>query len=269
MKVIPMNYNFTGSVSERRINLGSTQEIPSSSQLAEQARQERAIRQEIRLRHAAAAKIQSVYRGRKDTQHHRQALYARLQGQEASDFVYATKLVSIATKRRAIMARLARNPSIVTLTKAEEEAFTTDDVLLKEWASRALQPLADSSESSLHSLEKSTLLTPYAAIQLLAPLQSHNNQEYIASLIPILDTILSHLQYQGAIAQAGYLPFFNVLSLLITYSVHMNGESNGKHVQSYQWRQWLIQRGLYRALQAHLQRLVSRHVQTAPADHRS
>jgi hypothetical protein len=264
-----MNYNFTGSVSERRINLGSTQEIPSSSQLAEQARQERAIRQEIRLRHAAATRIQSVYRGRKDSQTHRQALYARLQGQKASDFLYATKLVSIATKRRAIIARLARNPSVVTLTKAEEEAFSTDDVLLKEWASRALQPLADSSESPMHLLEKSTLLTPYAAIQLLAPLQSHSNQEYVASLIPILDTILGHLQYQGAIAQAGYLSYFNVLSLLITYSVHTNGESNGKDVQSHQWCQWLIQRGLYRSLQAHLQRLVSCQVQRAPVDYRS
>lgn len=144
-----MNYNFTGSVSERRINLGSAHEI-SSSQLAEQARQERAIRQEIRLRHAAATKIQSTVRGRKDAQNHRQAIYARLQSVEASNFEYATKLVSIATRRRAIMARLAKAPDRTTLTKSEEEAFQIDDVLLTEWALRALQLLPDSSESSVY-----------------------------------------------------------------------------------------------------------------------
>lgn len=140
-----MSFNFTGSLTERRINLGSAHQV-SSSQLAQQAREERAIRQEIRLRHAAATRIQSAVRGRRDVQNHRQAVYLRLQGHEADDFVQATRLVSIATRRTAITARLVKSSSTPIISKAEEAALKNDDVVLKAWAARALQVLPDSSE---------------------------------------------------------------------------------------------------------------------------
>lgn len=139
-----MNYNFTGSITERKINLGNAHEI-SSQQLAQQARQERAIRQEIRLRRACATKIQSFVRGRKVAQNQRLALEQLLQ--ETNDFIEVTKLVGMATRRRAIRKRMQRQqPSAATLTRSEEVAFSSDDVLLKDWSNRALQPCHNSGE---------------------------------------------------------------------------------------------------------------------------
>lgn len=139
-----MNYNFTGSVTERRINLGNAHEI-SSQQLAQQAREERAIRQEIRRQHASATKIQSLVRGRKVAQSQRQALEFLIQ--ETNDFEQVTKLVGLATRRRAIRQRKQRHQlSDATLTRSEEAALSSDDVLLRDWASQALQLSHDSGE---------------------------------------------------------------------------------------------------------------------------
>lgn len=112
-------------------------------------------------------------------------------------------------------------------------------------------------------------LTPTIVPFLVAHMQSQNNQDYIASLISILNNILSHLRYRGAVAQAGYSSYFSVLSLLVNYSTHIDGNKDTKHAESHKWCQWLIQRGLYNSLQAHLLNLVSGHVQIALVDSRS
>jgi hypothetical protein len=258
-----MSFNFTGSLTERRINLGSAHQI-SSSQLAQQAREERALRQEIRLRHAAATKIQSTFRGRKDVQNQRQAVYLRLQGHEADDFVQATRLVSIATRRRAITAKIGKSASIPIVSKAEEAALNNDDVVLKAWAARALQLLPNSSEFYMPPVYAicPLILSRLAAPQLLAPLLSHNSQGYKASLTSILDTLLCHFQFQGAAAQAGYASYFSVLSLLMSPSAQASAPGS----MALYWCSWLVGKGLYHSLQIHLMKLVSRSVANIEQD---
>ncbi|CEH16441.1 hect-domain-containing protein [Ceraceosorus bombacis] len=58
-----MDYNFTGSLSQRRINLGGSNASGSSSaQIAASARADRAARQEIRRRESSALRLQAWWR---------------------------------------------------------------------------------------------------------------------------------------------------------------------------------------------------------------
>ena len=134
-----MNYNFTGAITQRKINLGSAHEI-SSAQLAQQAREDRAVRHEIRLRHAAATKIQSTVRGRYSAQAQRLALRQRLQEAESSNFARRTALVSLATQRHAIVRRLEDAGRLGTLSKGEERVRNQDVEVLRQWALCALEP---------------------------------------------------------------------------------------------------------------------------------
>lgn len=158
-----MNYNFTGAVTQRRINLGSAHEI-SSAELAQQAREERAIRSEIRQRHAAATKIQSASRGRRAHEVQRQALRQRFQELGGSDFEKATMIVSLATRRSAIFKRLERAGISARLSRAEIKALDEDDVLLKSWAAEALSSHTSSECLSLLSARShcAVMLTKWA-----------------------------------------------------------------------------------------------------------
>jgi hypothetical protein len=140
-----MNYNFTGSITQRKINLGSAHEI-SSQQLAQQAREERAIRFEIRQRHAAATKIQSAVRGRKAAQSQRQHLRKRLQDIGSIDFTQATSIVNLATQRHAIFTRLEKLGPRAILSKSEQEALAADHPFLVQWLWQALDISQNSSE---------------------------------------------------------------------------------------------------------------------------
>lgn len=236
-----MNYNFTGAVTQRRINLGSAHEV-SSAELAQQAREERALRLEIRQRHAAATAIQSAARGRKSSQLARQSLQQRLEGVESEDFLKITMIVSLATRRHAIFKRLSKAGSKARLSPPEQRALTEDDVLLKEWATRAVQ----GSAPNVLSLMKG----PSAAL-------------YLASLSSVLHTILNHFIYQGAVAQAGYQVLIDVVALLISHKgpaskmkAPRQGSSQPQSMAS-SWCVWLGENDLYRSLRAHLMSIVS------------
>ncbi|UZJ57310.1 hypothetical protein CBS101457_006630 [Exobasidium rhododendri] len=233
-----MDYNFTGLLSQRRINLGSAHEI-SSAELAQQAREERALRLEIRQRHAAATVIQSTFRGRKSNQQERQVLRQRLQDTNSVDFYKSTKIVGLATQRHAIAKRLKLAGPSARLSSSEQRAFTEDDVYLKEWAVRALQ---SSEQDSIPNL--------------LAQLQSPNTTTFTVSLLAILRTILLHFQYQGPTAQAGFQPFIDVLALLITEKgpagkmKTTTREPFPMKSLASSWCYWLDNHGLYTSLRS-------------------
>lgn len=134
-----MNYNFTGSVTQRRINLGSAREI-TSSQLTQQAREERALRLEIRQKNIAATRIQSTYRGSRVIQEERQRLKDRFEHAVAGgNFIQATSIIALATRRQSTFDRLRRAGRSAVLTQSEAASLQSDDASLKSWAALALQ----------------------------------------------------------------------------------------------------------------------------------
>lgn len=255
-----MNYNFTGSVTERHINLGSAREI-SARQLAERARDERAVRHEIRRRHAAATRIQSVVRGRGAADRTRAHLHAAaLQqlrgagqasaGETDADFVSLTRLVAYAVRRPAIAHKARREADAVgssnsnsstsnLLSQAELRALAFDDEVLLAWAAHAVQPNANNAPIVLQSLGA----TP-------------SNSAYLLALQSLVQSILLHIEFSHPSAQAGYLSLLAILSALISsVDQHTNkpmGTTFNTQSVAEAWSLWLIRQGLYTALRSHL-----------------
>lgn len=221
-----MDFNFTGSLTQRNINLGSRSEV-SSSQLAQHARDQRAARQELKRRQTAATRIQAAYRGsaaaggvRGVVRRRAEELLASLddggdakvEGQER--FEELSRLIAKATGRPRMVKQLVRG------------AASTRRATLRE-----LQVLRDDDE----------LLLPWARVAAQAASNSATSPSQLQSLI---GTILFHLLVQTGAQQATYQPYLELLLSLCSSP------------SSY-WSKWTTQNGLYPAIRSHLLSFVS------------
>lgn len=235
-----MNYNFTGSLTQRNINLGSAHEI-SSAQLAQQARDSRALRQEIRARHIAATNIQSLFRGRKSASQTRALhrtiatdLYRQLSATPSLEhFIEYTRWVATATRRRVLYesyvksrrGSLQHKPK--SLSQAEKEALDIDDEVLLQWAILSIKS-ASEGESSL-----------------IQQIGASNNDSTLLSFQNILKTILFHLESRTDSAQAAYGPYIEALSVLLS------GTKTATQASTVRMASSLVEWGLYRSLRSH------------------
>lgn len=147
-----MDFNFTGSLTQRNINLGSRSEV-TSSQLAQHARDQRAARQELKRRQAAATRIQAAYRGsaaaggvRDVVRRQAEASLGALEGEGEHGFEQVSRLVARATSRPRMVKQLVRAAGGRRATVRELQVLSRDDELLLAWAKNALRAGPDGSE---------------------------------------------------------------------------------------------------------------------------
>lgn len=253
-----MNFNFTGSISERHINLGSANE-KSSSQVAQQARDQRAVRLEIRQRHAAATKIQSVVRGRTIGGNIRSQYYNTLLGTthpEVIDFITLTRLTAFVVKRPLLQQKYKLTTNI-RLSKAESDALDDDDRVLQAWASRAM--------------EKKQILVQGRDVEVpvfIKYLSESADGGFCASLQYILQTVIFHFLLQSGPAQAQYDIFFSVIENLITKQHIVIRKplpyTDSDLTPTEAWTLWSIDCALFQALRQHIMSLPAKSKATLP-----
>ncbi|MCO5565556.1 hypothetical protein L7F22_019230 [Adiantum nelumboides] len=239
-----MNYNFTGSLTQRNINLGSAHEI-SSAQLAQQARDSRALRQEIRARHIAATRIQSLFRGRKSASQVRASqratatnLYQQLTATPSLEtFTQFTRWVATSTRRRVLYQNYlnSRREERISLSEAEKKALDADDEVLLQWAIVSVKSASVGTSSLIQQIRDSS------------------DELALSSLQTLLKTILFHLESRSDSAQAAYGPYIEMLSALLSDA------KTPAQAFTIRMASNLVQWGLYSSLRSHI--LVSSHTQ--------
>ncbi|EPQ26072.1 uncharacterized protein PFL1_06280 [Pseudozyma flocculosa PF-1] len=265
-----MDFNFTGSRPVRQINLGGQSgHGQSAAQLAAAARAERAARELTRKRNAAAALIQSSFRGARVARSLRHDLAARFDSL-ANDLQH--NLSQSATLDRLDLQRQAVQLTrllIFSIGRTDKRYSHDDAQRLATWC-RIVTPTA----AAVHAPLLVLILTHSATSP--APDQLEADRQSVSLVLLVCRQLLAHIaQYALTLPSQSTLAYFDLLSLLASTDASsplaslalLPTPSGGPAAQA--GRQSFVELALDRLLDLDLHRSLQRFVLSFPVDRKA